>query len=215
MPTSPPFYPNTEDGSRCLQASTLMALESIFGDQSFTLEKLDGLSGKGPELYTWPLRLAINLAEIGLGVKYIDRFDLPAFIKSPEETLEKFYGAEVALDQMKNSDIPKVQKDAREFVEHPGIDVEYRTPEIQDISNLVSSGYMVICNVNQRVFQRREGYVGHFVLIFRADRINNEFTLHNPGPPPAPNLVSPFEDFERAWAYAGTEYKNILAIRRQ
>lgn len=213
MQKIPPFRANLADNKHCLQASVAMAVEAING-QHMSFEKLNDLSGKGPEPYTWPLRLIINLLKMGFDVKYIDAFNLRDFIIDAHTALHNFYSPEIALDQIKKTDIPKVQNDAKELLEASPESLEFRTPDLPDIGNLLDQGYLLVCNVNAKALKGVEGYSGHFVLVYKHNKGNLTITLHNPGLPAAPSLECHQDTFRRAWSAGGDNYRSILAIRQ-
>jgi hypothetical protein len=211
----PPFYGNLRDNAHCLQASAKMALEFFEPSEVKSFTDYDELSGKDDAYkYTWPLRLAVNVARKGYSVVFVDAFDLREFQQDPNKALLAFYGKDVGEDQIKHSNIPEVVRDAKALLAAKSIDAQFRIPSLDDVILLLTQGYLVICNVNARILELDEGYSGHFVLLYGLDEAKQTFLVHNPGLPPRPAAKVPFELFGKAWAASGENYKNILAFRK-
>ena len=211
QPHIPPFHGNAPDNIHCLQACAGMAIEAFTGNR-LDFPNLDELSGQSPGFYSWPLRITISLLDMGLEAKYIDIFNLNDFIQNPRNTLISFYGERVGTVQFEKSDIPRVREDAIALIEKYPHVLEYRTPDLTDIQNLLAQGYLLICNINAKKLAGKEGYSGHFVLVYGCTA--NTVTLHNPGLPPTPSQECSTENFLNAWSEGGDHYRSILAVRK-
>jgi uncharacterized protein YvpB len=102
-----------------------------------------------------------------------------------------------------------VQAEAATFVKK--VRCEVRVPTIDDIRGALMAGGLVICNVNSRILNGREGYLGHFVVVKGFDE--HELIIHDPGPPGQANRRVPLEAFENAWAYPKAEVKWLAIVR--
>lgn len=205
-----PFYGNTADNTHCFQAGMKMLLGYYFPKEDFSWESLEELTGKKDGKWTWPMKGWLYLAERGLDITYYGTFDYEKFAQSPEEYLFSRTSKEVATAQIRNSDILYEASVAKELVQK--INQEKRIPAIVDISNYIADGYLVFCNVNYYPLYGKEGYSGHFVLIYGIDE---EYVyLHDPGLPPNPSAKIPLKNFIAAWEYSGVENKGLTVVRR-
>ncbi len=205
-----PFFPNTGDGTHCLQAALKMALAVHMPGRSFTYEELDVISMKLPGLWTWPTAAMLWMMREGLSLKLIEEFDYRLFAERGEEYILERFGPEVGRAQIENSDIAREVEIARSFVEVAPIEV--RAPGISDITREIDLGAVVVCNINSAALMGVAGYAGHFVVV--CDVVGDLVTLHDPGLPPRPGLVVSTEEFEKAWAYPEGRDKNLLSIAR-
>lgn len=205
-----PFYSNTPDDTHCFQAALKMVIEYFMLTNVISFEDLDKFTGKKEGLWTWPLRGVINLSQMGFNIVDVDYFSLESFIENPKGYLLKRYGQEVGEAQIKHSDLDAVVGDCEEYLKlnlH-----QERIPDLIEIKKLVDEGYLVICNVNARALHNKEGYSGHFVVIFDYD--DDNFLLHDPGLPPIESLKVNFEQFKKGWEYPDEKSRNLLAIKK-
>lgn len=210
MSKSVPFYSNTPDDTHCFQAALKMAIEYFMSETNLSFEAMDKFTGKKENLWTWPMRGVINLAQMGFNIVDVDYFSLESFIENPESYLVKRYGQEVGEAQIKHSDLDAAVKDCEEYLKL-GLHQE-RIPDQEEIKKLIDEGYLVICNVNSQTLHNKKGYVGHFVVIFDYDAAN--FMLHDPGLPPIENLKVSFDQFKKGWEYPDERSANCLAIKK-
>jgi hypothetical protein len=211
----PPFYPNLEDNAHCLQEAAKMAVEYFQNDFVKPFKFYDHITGKSRRYrYTWPLQLTLELARRKYDIVFVDALNLRKLARDPYATMVEAYGQSVADDQMAHSNIDKVKRDALALVNNRKVNFKCRIPTFEDISELLNAGYLVICNVNARTLDQREGYSGHFVLVYDAGRSPDRLFVHNPGLPARERQEVPRGLFEKAWAYPREEYKNILALKK-
>jgi hypothetical protein len=204
-----PFFANTEDDTHCYQAAIASVLKYFQPNKSYSFKDLDKMSAKKEGLWTWQTQMIINLLKEGFDVVDIDSFDILAFVKDGGEYLRKKYGDEVAKQQIKNSDIVQEQ---RLYAEYLKLNKHIqRIPKIDDIKSLLAKGYLVVCNINSRALSNKDGYVGHYVVIFQAD--DKDIYFHDPGLPPLSNRKETIENFTRVWAYPNVEAKNLTAFK--
>jgi hypothetical protein len=211
-PSKPKFFSNTADDAHCLHASVKMALASASPSRNFSFPELFALSGNSGQALTWPLRTAATLASSGYKIAYIDPLDLQSFIHDPVQTMTEVYGSEVAEAQVRGSDIEQVVDDARLLLSRNASMLSFRVPAIDDLISLIQAGYYCICNVNAKALDDREGYAGHFVLLYDWYSNEREFVVHNPGLPAQEEMQISEQRFLAAWSYPTDVYRNILAI---
>lgn len=211
MKRAVPFFANTEDNTRCFQASLRMVLAYFFPGRDFSWNELDRISKKAKGLWTWPLAALLWLTENGFEVKNIEVFDYPAFVKRGGKYLVETFGEEMGKAQIEHSDIEQERKISKDFVKQ--VRTEQRLPMLRDIQKLLQEGFLVVCNVNARVLNQKPGYAGHFVVITTLD--GKQITLHDPGLPPVKNRKVTSARFEKAWAYPDKQAKNVMAFRRR
>jgi len=204
-----PFYPNTPDDTHCYQAALRSVLQYFLPEKEYTWQELEEMTAKKEGLWTWPTQGLISLHKLGFEVKDIGLFDIEEFVKDGGEYLEKEYGKDVANEQIKHSDIPQEQELYREFLQY-NVD-EKRLPSLEDIKKMVEEGYLVICNVNAKVLNGKNGYVGHFVVVTGFD--DDSFYLHDPGLPPMEDRKVSFEAFVNAWEYPNEKARNAIGLK--
>lgn len=205
-----PFFANLPDGTHCYQAALKMVL-TYFTDKEWSFETLDRLTGKLEGKWTWPTQSFIWLLEKGYEIQLMEEFSYSAFAERGKDYLIEKCGLEVANAQEANSDLPREQKLAEEFLRKGG-KILYQTPRFKDIKNLLNDGYLIICNINANKIVNQPGYSGHFVVPTEVRGENIVF--HDPGLPPAPNTKVSKKLFEKGWGYPTEREKNIVAIKR-
>ena len=204
-----PFFSNTPDGTHCFQAALAIVFARFWPNRKFTFDELDNISAKQPGKWTWPTAAMLWMMDNGLEIKLIEDFDYEAFAARGEKYVIERCGKEVGEAQIKNSVIAKELEFAKKFAKIAPLDC--RTPTFNDVKNLLSDGYLIICNINAALLVGREGYSGHFVVVYECD--DKTLTIHDPGLPPRPSLKVNKKTFEKAWAYPTPREKNLLAIR--
>ncbi|MBP7708188.1 C39 family peptidase [Candidatus Pacearchaeota archaeon] len=204
-----PFYPNTEDDTHCYQASLRMVLKHFNPQRDFSWGELEKITAKAEGLWTWSTAGMVWMQKNGFEVLNVDMFDWTKFSEEGGSYLIKEYGNEVGQAQIKHSNIPQEMELAKILVKEVGI--ERRIPTKEDVKKLIEEGYLVICNVNSRKLNGREGYSGHAIVITGFD--DTGFFIHDPGLPPMENRFVEYPVFEKAWAYPEEKAKNIEAYR--
>ncbi|MEK9179022.1 MAG: hypothetical protein AAB893_00980, partial [Patescibacteria group bacterium] len=207
MNTTIPFYPNA-DNTHCFQACIKMLAKHFWPQEDYSWDELDNHTAKVKDLWTWPMAGVLWLQQKGLEVVDIEIFNYQQFVEKKEQYLSIFFGKKVSEEQIKNSNLEQEVKYAQKFQEK--IEIENRIPEKKDIIQLLKLGYLLICNINSEVLDKKGGYTGHFVVITGNDEVG--YFLHDPGLPAYKNRKVTFELFEQAWAYPNEKAKNILAF---
>lgn len=167
------------------------------------------MTGFKKRFWTWPMRGVLSMMDLGFTVRDIEDFDYVAAGRDAKTYLRTIYGDKAAKEQISHSDIPKEERTAVEFARR--VLPEQRVPDRKDIKSLLSDRYLILCLVNSKVLNGKRGYIGHFVVLYRASSFS--VWLHDPGLPPRPNRRVSWKVFERAWGFPDEKAKNILAFR--
>lgn len=205
-----PFYANP-DSTHCFQAVFRMILKHRWPDKDFGWEALEKITAKVDGLWTWPTAGILWLHENGFEVHDVEAFDYPAFIEKGDRYLIDLFGQKIGQAQIAHSDIAQEIAYAKQIV---AADIaDSRIPKIAELKKRLDERYLLICNLNSRILNNKEGYSGHFVLL--TGYTDSGFVLHDPGSPPRKNREVRFARFERAWAYPNEQAKNYIAIRKK
>jgi hypothetical protein len=203
-----PFYSNTEDGTHCFQASVRMVVKALRPALDYSWHALDGVTGKIEGGDTWPFAGTVWLHEQGFDVRYIELADNRRFADEGKAYLLELYG-EHANAADPRTDYAQEQAHARRMVEN--VRCEVRVPTADDLRTLLSDGFVLICYVNSRALNGKDGHRGHFVVVKGFDA--EALVMHDPGPPATENRRMSFAAFERAWGYPDDRTKCVLAVR--
>lgn len=203
-----PFYPNP-DNTHCFQAVIKMILKYYLPEDEYSWDGLEKLTGKKEGLWTWPLYGMLRLREMGFSIINMEDFDYHKFVQSGDTYLLERFGKEVGTAQIQNSDIPFEINNAKLFMKY--FKDTSKIPSISDIKKLLCENYLIITNLNSSALNGKDGYVGHFVLIYRFDE--NHLYVHDPGPPPIKARKVSFDIFGKAWAYPSKQDQNLIALR--
>ncbi len=205
-----PFYENTKDDTHCFQAALRMILKHYWPGKDFSWEELEKITAKVDGLWTWPMAGMLWLHDNGFEVHAVESFDYSKFVDMGGDYLIDLFGQEVGQEQIAQSDIAQEVEYAKRIVK-AGL-CEPRMPEISELKEYLNQKYLIMCNVNSRALNNKEGYVGHFVVL--TGYTSSGFILHDPGLPPLKNREVTFSDFERAWAYPNGQAKNYITVRK-
>lgn len=204
------FVPNEADNTHCFQASYRMALTAQLACRLTKEEaerETDWMAGRP----TWPYSGMRQMAERGLRLTSIEFLNIPDFVRDPRKALEKMIDdPDVLRDVVETTDLQHEAAAAAACLEHEKVTMIARGPTTADIREAVDAGGVVICNVNARVLDEREGYAPHFVLV--TGTTDNEFVVQNPGLPAHPNQRVPHERFQAAWYFPDERMGNMLAV---
>lgn len=204
-----PFYSNLPDNTHCYQAGLKMVLKYFEPENEYSWEELEKLTGKVEGLWTWPQQTSIWLSRKGYEIIDIDEYDTKLFVEEGGQYLIERYGKEVGEAQIKHSDIKHEQEVQKEYL---NLNLqENRIPDFTDIENLLNKGFLIGINVNSKILADKEGYSGHFVIVYEINKDN--ITFHDPGLPGKEAMTISLEKFEKAWAYPDEKSKNIQAFK--
>lgn len=179
--TEIPFFGNHNNAS-CGQCVYRMMLSYFYPDSEWLWSEMDELCGAVQGKYTWPYLPMTKLSEMGLDVHSYSVFDTEEFLKSPQDYLLKLYGEVVAKDQMDNSDINAVLKQAQTYLDYLKANQIKRTKSYHSaeiLRQFLDEGYLIMLWVNSRDLNNETGVAGHFILIHGYDEKN--FIAHDPG----------------------------------
>jgi hypothetical protein len=203
-----PFFANP-DATHCYQAALKMVLRRFRPDLDASFEELDRITGKVDGFGTWPFAGLTWLHEQGLVVTNVELMDNARFAAEGRDYLAQLAGREFAESLDRGLDLGAVQAQASAFVEK--VRCEVRMPTVDDIRSALEAGGLVICNVNSRALNGREGYLGHFVVA--KGFAGQDLIVHDPGPPGEANRRVSFAAFERAWADPTPTVKWLAVVR--
>jgi hypothetical protein len=203
-----PFVANP-DATHCYQAVLKMVLRRFRPHCEQSWEALDRITGKVEGLGTWPFAGLTWLHEQRLDLTNVELMDNARFAAEGRTYIAELAGQEFADSHHRGLDLSAVQAQARTFVE--SVRCEVRIPTIDDVRRAVSEGCLVICNVNSRALNGREGYSGHYVVVKGFDE--HGLIVHDPGPPGEPNRRVAFGSFESAWASPSPAVKWLVIVR--
>ncbi len=205
--TDVPFFANPDE-THCYQAALMMVMKRFRPRQACSWALLEKVTGKVEGVGTWPFAGFTWLHEQGLAVTNVELMDNRRFAAEGQKYLAELLGQALATSALRGMDLARLREEAAAFVDN--VRCETRIPTLDDIRRAVASTRLVICNVNSRALNGREGYNGHFVVVKGFD--DDGFVVHDPGPPGTANRKVTFEVFEKAWAYAGETIKNLVVI---
>ena len=202
-----PFIANP-DATHCYQAALKMVLRHFRPKSDHSWEALDRFTGKLDGHGTWPFAGLTWLHDQGLDLTNVELMDNKRFATEGRAYIAELAGQEFADSHFRVLDLASVQAEASIFCDK--VRCEMRIPTIDDIRRAVSDGCLVVCNVNSRALNAREGYLGHYVVAKGFD----EYCLivHDPGPPGTANRKVSFEAFESAWASPSAAVKWLVVV---
>lgn len=186
-----------------------MVLKYFLPDKEFSWKKLEKMTAKKKDLWTWPVQGLMNLRKMGFKVVKMEDFSYERFSKEGKKYLMKRFGKEVGKAQIKHSDIPQEMRIAKKFIKVFGR--KTKTPTMTDIKKFLRKGFLVVCIVNAKALEGKKGYLGHSVLVFGFGEGN--FYLHDPGLPPRKNRKIQIKRFIKAWAYPSPKERNLSAFK--
>ncbi|MBI1308902.1 MAG: hypothetical protein GC129_03445 [Proteobacteria bacterium] len=163
----PPYFHNFDD-THCLQCSLRSALEYFNPKKKWTWAALDKLSGKTPH-GTWHMTFLAALSKKGYETVCIENFEPHKFIANPKSYLKVGSTPESYEYLLRTTNIPQEVQASQALLkaEKEGrAELHYRNSTAKDIKDYLKKGYLIIHWVNGRALNRREGYGGHFILVY-------------------------------------------------
>lgn len=204
-----PFFENTPDNTRCVQASYRMVLKYFLPEKDFSWDELDSITNKRPNLWTWPMAGLCWFSDNGFDVVYIEDFDYQTFMREPYVYMEEKAGAEVANEQRKHSDIEGEIEWTKKFLEK--VNVQNYQPSLDEIKSYLDQGYIIVTSVNSLSLYNKPGYLGHSVVVRGYD--DKHIILNDPGIIGREDIKIPNEQFIKGWSYPDSGVNNITAIK--
>jgi hypothetical protein len=203
-----PFVANL-DATHCFQAALKMVLQHFRPKSDASWEVLDRITGKVDGLGTWPFAGLTWLCELGLDLTNVELMDNGRFATEGRAYIAELVGQEFAESLDPGLDLSPVQAHASVFVRK--VRCEVRIPTLDDIREAVAARGLVICNVNSRALNGREGHSGHFVVVKGFDE--EGLIFHDPGLPGEANRKFAFGAFEKVWASPSATVKTLVVVR--
>jgi len=200
-----PFYANTPEDTRCVQACSRMILKYLL-DREFSWEELDDLMQSGAGEATSPVAALTGMTKLGLQTALITDFDHLRFSREGIGYIRHMYGNEIADWQLANGDVEKGREISRSLFSSSVL-YECRSPELDDIKTYQEAGYIIFCGINSKAINDENGYAGHSIVVLD---IEDTVRMHDPGLPPRPYREVPIQQFVQAWKSRGA---NIRAVR--
>ncbi|MEM8988268.1 MAG: hypothetical protein AAGC95_16250 [Pseudomonadota bacterium] len=195
---------------RCVQASFRMIAIAHTGNDPGK-EEADRLTGYVEGRGTWQFRMFLSLAEMGLSIVDHENFDFQGFLTDPEKAIfEQVEDPEAVQGILDETDIPAEQAAIRSCIESELISFDQSVPSFSDIEQQIEKNRIVMCNVNLRVLEGRDGREGHMLLI---KSLHKDFIVaHDPGSNGGLNKKFARAKFEEAWSSPSPEMANYIAI---
>jgi hypothetical protein len=205
-----PFYENDGDGNQCLQVASRSVIKH-FLDKDYSLEKLDKLTGRKANLWTYTPQIASVLHDVGLKIKYYSKEALEPFLGG-EDYLREHYGKD-ADKILKFTDVPVVIKFIENLLTYDIF--EKRKISISSIEKEVKKGYLPIVLIDNNVIAGKNNfYQGHAVVITGFD--NETVYYHDSGPNnPTPNKQIDKKTFVKAMDANGTDNDCIIVFGKR
>jgi hypothetical protein len=203
------FVANSNDDLHCLQAAYMSILKYFKPEMTMDWNEWNELTGFEKDKGTWASAGLLWFKNQGFDITHISLFDYENFIKNGGDYLLQLTGEEVGNWQISHTNMPLEIERAKKLL--AGSIVQKREPKVEDIKDLLKSGYLVRVLVNANKLNQKPGYFGHAVTIIGFN--DSEVIFHDPGLPPIPNRRITWEDFESAWADPNIEAKELDAIK--
>ncbi|MDF2460788.1 MAG: hypothetical protein K0S68_191 [Candidatus Saccharibacteria bacterium] len=210
MQTNIPFYPSFPtkkypEGEDCLQMCLKMMLGVLMPGREFTLTELERVTKKVPDGGTFATHYLIWLVDQGFEVKRWDTHDWAAFGREGIEYIRRVLGEEIAAYNAKIADVAAEQTVVPEFLRKVTIVPE--RPTVDTAERLLNDGWLVRIAVNQRLLNRRPGFVGHSVVLVGFE--GDDVIFHDPGLPAHANRRESRAHFQQAMESYGSELDAI------
>lgn len=204
-----PFYGNTDDGIHCLQASIKIILKYFLPDEDFGWERLEDMTKFVKSKGTWATSALLSLNDMGFDVVEINTFNIDEFIYNSESYLIQRYSQEAGEYAIKNSDLEQEKITYKELRKRK-LQI-LKIPELTDVEKYLKEGYLLMAAINSKILNNKQGFVGHYVVIF--DYQEDNLTIHDPGLPPLENRVVSHELFDKAWSIGSKENRLLYAFK--
>jgi 23S rRNA pseudouridine1911/1915/1917 synthase len=195
-----PFYGNTEDNMHCSIAVYRMLFD-YFLDRKLSREEAEKLAGFADGKAAWTVTIWERMSNIGFDIHMIESFNYRRYAVEGEAYLQEYFKPEEYDWQLKHSNILAIRPQIASFLEK--VDIESRSPTLQDIDDMLDDGRLVDVQVNARILNDAEGYAAHSVLVIARD--GDDYIVHDPGLPPQPNRRIPRSTF---WQAMGGDNNN-------
>jgi len=173
-----PFYKNSGDGMRCMQACVGMVAEYFLG-QKFLLDDLDRLTERKNGKWTYTVQGVSALHNLGLEVVYYSTHNPEGYLQG-EEYIKQTFGKD-AERILKFTDLSVLQnaitimKDNNLFSQN-----DLSLGEIKSMMKDKGAVPIILVNINKINDKGDNFYTGHFVVVTEID---DKFVYyHDSGP---------------------------------
>lgn len=198
MKRIPPFVPNSDDDTHCVNAVFRMVLK-YYTNQDVMWDEIDTLTGAIPGKGTWTIGGDIALAKRGIKVTNIEPVDYDALYKEGVTYLQQVFGADTSKYYLERSNIAAVIPDIPEFLRL--VPHQTRRVETKEIITFLQNDNLVGVTLNSSILNKKPGFMLHYVLLYDFD--GTHFSHHDPGLPPQPSRRVSLETFEESFVYPG------------
>lgn len=209
---APKFIPNTADGLHCVQASVGMILDYFLPNKKFSMNDLEKITGYVEGKYTQETSELLSYPDLGLDGFVMADFDYREYAERGIDYMTEVWGKETAeweLAHMDNIELDRA-KAMRVFEKKL---FNKKIPTREDVIELLGRGSLVMLFVNSRRLRGKEGFSGHRVLVYEANK--QGVTMHDPGNPPLRSHKVSWNDLEPAWADPGDSHKFLVAVGKK
>lgn len=206
MKLSIPFYssfatPGHPEGVHCAEICLKMILGYFEPNTEYSIEDLENITGKKPEMGSWSFDWSIWFARNGYLVRNYSTFDYELFKERGIDYIRQVYGKEIADWQEANTDVEQARARVDEYL--CLVEVVTKKPTLTDVKKEHESGAVVKAKVNSRILNNREGYEGHGVVVLDAD--DRYIWFHDPGLPAHEDRRVSLQLFQKAMDSFGGE----------
>ena len=202
-----PFYKNI--GNRCVQTSMRSVIKH-FLKKEYSLRKLDKLTGRKADCWTWHCQMNYVLYELGLKVRTFGKTDLKPYLGGAE-FIRKNHPKEKAEKMIEMMDFKTVKKAIRKVM-------SYRTftnkiLKFSDLENYLKKGNVPLMSIDVNYFKGKKIYHGHMVILTGFTK--KYIYCHDPGPKnPTPNKKVLKKRFIGAWKRADNRVTIVYGKRK-
>lgn len=160
-----PFYPNTWDGSQCMQVTMKCVIE-YFLHRDISLEELDRLTGRKQHLWTRTSQAVTVLYDLWLELKYYSSCDLVPFLEG-EPYIRRHFGDD-AEKILKHTDLPIVLQSIEHLLNYNLFEI--KVPPLHEIEDDITQGHVPIALIDHHQISWAKGsYQWHFIVVTGFD----------------------------------------------
>jgi 23S rRNA pseudouridine1911/1915/1917 synthase len=180
-----PFYANHSDGERSMLAIYRMVV-ATFLYKELSWDELDVLSGHRQQHKVWTVKSLTTLAtEYGISIKMIEPFDYKRLAREGKDYLYELYDNEDAAWYDDNSNVAALGIYLTRFL--ASVRPVCKRATLEDIDDMLAEGRIVSVTLDNRFASSEEHMLGDVILV--VAKHGDQYTIHDPGPPPQSNLT--------------------------
>ena len=162
----------------CMLACLRSALECLTSKQ-YSWNELEKITGFKRDKAAWTVQVWAYLATHGFNIHMIEAFDYHRYQAEGKEYLRTFLKPEELQWQLAHTNLLEISPLLPTFLQK--VHQEMRSPQLEDIDELLDGGYLVAVQLNCNVLNKREGYVAHMILVYAKQ--DGGYIAHDPGLP--------------------------------